>query len=324
MRESDLIERLTARGGRGPGIELGIGDDAAILALDGPAVVAHDLLVDDVHFRLATTGARDLGHKALAVNLSDLAAMGVRPVAAFVGLVLPPRGFGDDDFDLLYDGMEALAGRHGVGVAGGDLSVGTTLTLAVTVIGCPYPGVSPLRRSGAAAGELLCVTGPLGAAAAGLALLEEPALAAGIRRASALRDAQRRPEPRVAEGRLLAAHGATAMMDISDGLAIDADRLARASGLRAVIRVEDVPVAEGVAAVAAAADGDPRVMALAGGEDYELLVAVPEGRREALGARLGSPLLPVGRLEEGEPGIDLRDAAGAPFALASPGWQHDV
>jgi thiamine-monophosphate kinase len=250
--------------------------------------------------------------------------MGVRPVAAFVGLVIPPQGFGARDFDLLYEGMEELAGRHGVSVAGGDLSVGTTLTLAVTVIGCPHPGIEPLRRSGAGAGDLLCVTGPLGAAAAGLALLEVPVLAERVAEAPALRAAQRRPEPRVAEGRVLAGNGASAMMDVSDGLAIDAERLARASGLRAVLLADRVPIADGVAAVAAAAGRDHRLMALAGGEDYELLAALPPDRREALGALLETPLVPVGHLEEGPPGLEVRDATGAAIGLASVGWQHDV
>ena len=126
------------------------------------------------------------------------------------------------------------------------------------------------------------------------------------------------------EGRLLAGHGATAMMDISDGLAIDSERLARASGLRAVLELDAVPVAEGVAAVAAAPGRDPRVIALTGGEDYELLVAMPPDRREALRALLDTPLIPVGRLEAGAPGLEVRDAAGVPVALASTGWQHEV
>lgn len=325
MLESDLIERIAARAARRPGTELGVGDDAAVLALDdGRAVVAQDLLVEGVHFRLSTTGPRDLGHKAIAVNLSDLAAMGARPLAAFVGLVLPPAGFDDDDFDALYDGMEALAGAHGVTVAGGDISAGGALTLAVTVIGCPYPGIEPLRRSGAGDGDLLCVTGPLGAAAAGLAILERPALADGIAVADSLRDAQRRPVARLAEGRLLAGHGATAMMDVSDGLAIDAERLARASGLRAVVRLADLPVAEGVAEVAAAAGGDPRLMALTGGEDYELLVAIPPDRLEALRALLEEPLTPLGHLQAGAPGLEVRDDAGGPVELERRGWLHEV
>lgn len=324
MLESDLIERIAACAARRPGTELGVGDDAALLAIDGRAVVAQDLLVEGVHFRLSTTGPRDLGHKALAVNLSDIAAMGARPLAAFVGVVLPPAGFDDDDFGALYEGMESLAGLHGVTVAGGDLSAGSTLTLAVTVIGCPWPGVEPARRSGGSAGDLLCVTGALGAAAAGLALLEQPALADGVASAPALRDAQRRPLPRLAEGRLLAEHGATAMMDVSDGLAIDAERLASASGLRAVLRLADVPVAEGVAEVAAAGGRDPRLLALTGGEDYELLVAIPPDRREALQGLLDVPLTPVGCLEAGESGLEVRDAEGEPIELGRRGWLHEV
>lgn len=324
MRESDLIERITARAVLRPGVQLGVGDDAAILEVGGRAVVSQDLLVDGVHFRLSTTCARDLGHKALAVNLSDLAGMGVRPLAAFVGLVLPHEGFDDDDFDALYDGLEDLAAAHRVTVAGGDLSAGPALTLAVTVIGVPHPGIEPLRRSGAGAGDLLCVTGVLGAAAAGLALLEDPALAAGAPDAEALRDAQRRPNPRVAEGRLLAGHGATAMMDLSDGLGIDAERLARASCLRAVVDLERVPVAPGVGPVAAALGRDARILAITGGEDYELLVAVPPDRVEALRALLDLPLTPVGQLEEGPPGLEVRGATGEPVELVSPGWEHEM
>lgn len=324
MSEFDLIERITARAARRPGTDLGVGDDAAILNVGGDAVVAQDLLVDDVHFRLSTIGARDLGHKALAVNLSDIAAMGAQPIAAFVGLVLPPTGFDDDDFDLLYDGMEELAAQHGVTVAGGDLTGGPALTLAVTVIGRPYPGVVPLRRDSAGAGDLLCVTGRLGAAAAGLLLLEEPGIAEGIDAAEGLRAAQRRPEPRVAAGRLLAGHGATAMMDLSDGLALDGKRLALASGLRAVVRLDAIPIAPGVEAVAAATDRDARVLALTGGEDYELLVAVPADRLNALRALLDVSLTPVGALIPGAPGLEVRDADGRTVALASPGWEHDL
>ena len=324
MSEFDLIERITLRAARRPGTELGVGDDAAILSVAGDAVVAQDLLVNNVHFRLSTTGARDLGHKALAVNLSDIGAMGAEPIAAFVGLVLPPSGFDDDDFDGLYDGMEELAVRHGVTVAGGDLTGGPALILAVTVIGRPYPGVVPLRRDSAASGDLLCVTGRLGAAAAGLLLLEQPGMADGIDEAEALRAAQRRPEPRVEAGRLLAGHGATAMMDLSDGLAIDGGRLAVASGLRAAIEIDAIPVAPGVEAVAQRTGSDARVLALTGGEDYELLVAVPADRLNPLRALLDVSLTPVGALEDGIPGLEVRDADGRAIALEKRGWEHDL
>ncbi len=324
VSEFDLIERIALRAARRPGTELGVGDDAAILRVGADAVVAQDLLVDNVHFRLSTTGARDLGHKALAVNLSDIGAMGAEPIAAFVGLVLPPAGFTDDDFDALYDGMEELAARFGVTVAGGDLTGGPALTLAVTVVGRPHPGVVPLRRDGAGAGDLLCVTGGLGAAAAGFLLLEDPGLAEGIALAETLRAAQRRPEPRVDQGRRLAGHGATAMMDLSDGLALDGGRLAVASGLRAVIDLDAIPVAPGVDAVAEATGQDKRILALTGGEDYELLVAVPPDRLDALRALLDLPLTPVGALEAGTPGLEVRDGDGRAIALTKRGWEHDL
>jgi thiamine-monophosphate kinase len=285
------------------------------------AVVTHDMLVEAVHFRRSTTGLRDLGHKALAVNLSDVAAMGAQPVAALVGLGLP-ADLDTGDVDELYEGIERLAGRCGVTVAGGDVTAAPVLVLAVTAVGRPWPGVEPVGRGGGRAGDLLCVTGRLGAAAAGLAVLEEPALAAGLADAAALRAAHRSPEPRIAAGHALAAGGARAMLDLSDGLALDALRLARASGLRARIDLDAVPLAPGVEAVAAARGDDPRTFAATGGEDYELLVAVPPGRLRGLREELDVPLTPVGRLEEGDPGVVAVDGAGRVVTLARLGWEH--
>jgi thiamine-monophosphate kinase len=324
MSELALIERIAARTRRRAGTELGIGDDAAILSVGGTAVVTQDLLVEGVHFRRSATGFRDLGHRALAVNLSDLAAMGAEPVAAFVGLGLPPGGASRDELDALYDGMEALAERHGVTVAGGDITGAPVLVLAVTAIGRPFPGVAPLARSGGRPGDLLCVTGRLGAAAAGLMVIERPSLADGVAGAGALRAAHLRPEPRVAAGRALAAGGARALMDLSDGLALDALRMARASGVRARIDVDAVPVAEGVAGVAVAAGLRPWEPAVTGGEDYELLAAVPPERLAPLQAALDLPLTPVGRLEEGAPELLAAGADGMAVELPRLGWEHDV
>ena len=325
MSELALIERIAARARRRPGTELGIGDDAALLSVGGTAVVTQDLLVEDVHFRRATTSARDLGHKALAVNLSDLAAMAAEPIAAFVGLCLAP-GVGDDEVDELYEGMEALAARHGVTVAGGDVSAGPALVLAVTAVGRAAAGVAPTLRTGGRPGDLLCVTGALGAAAAGLLLLERPGLAPGLAPTTAdrLRAAHLRPEPRLEAGRTLGRAGVRAMMDISDGLALDALRLARAGGLRAAIELDALPLADGVAEVAAAAGLDPRALAATGGEDYELLVALAPGDLEAARAALSCALTPVGRLESGAPDVRALDAEGMPVELGAPGWEHDV
>ena len=238
------------------------------------------MLVEAVHFRRSTTGLRDLGHKALAVNLSDLAAMGAEPVAALVGLGLP-ADVGTGDVDELYEGIERVAERFGVTVAGGDISAAPVLVLAVTALGRPWPGVAPVGRAGGRAGDLLCVTGRLGAASAGLAILEDPGLADGIDAAGSLRTAHRAPQPMIGAGRALASGGARAMLDLSDGLALDALRMARASGLRARIDLDAVPLAPGVEAVAAARGDDPRILAATGGEDYELLAAVPPGLLES-------------------------------------------
>lgn len=323
MSELAIIERITARNPVRAGTILGIGDDAAVLDLGACAVVTHDMLVDGVHFRRATTGLRDLGWKALAVNLSDLAAMGAEPVAALVGLGLPTGSLADADIDDLYAGMDELAGPLGVTVAGGDVTSSPVLVLAVTAVGRALPGVEPVRRAGARPGDVLCVTGVLGAAAAGLRLLEDPGLLPGLPGRDALVAAQRRPQPRLAAGRQLAHAGATAMMDLSDGLALDAGRLAAVSGVKAEIDLAGLPVADGVADVAAAAGLDAVDLAATGGEDYELLAALPAAAVGACRAALGMPLTVVGRLAAGA-GVAMRGADGAPWECGPGGWLHAV
>jgi len=301
---------------------VGIGDDAAVLDGDPAVVATQDLLVEGVHFRRATTGLADLGHKALAVNLSDLAAMGAEPVAALVGLGLPPDGGpGAEEIDELYAGMEALAERTGVSVAGGDVSAAPVMVLSVCALGRMPAGVAPVLRSGARDGDLLCVTGALGAAAAGLLVLEDPGLRVPPDEAEALVAAHRRPEPRLAAGRALAAHGAHAMLDCSDGLALDALRMARASGLAAVIDLERVPLAAGLAAVAAASGREADLLAATGGEDYELIAAVAPADLDALRAALDVALTPVGRFSAGPPALRLL-RAGEEVAAPRLGWEH--
>jgi thiamine-monophosphate kinase len=323
MSELAIIERITARNPVRAGTILGIGDDAAVLDVGGRAVVTHDMLVDGVHFRRDTTGLRDLGWKALAVNLSDLAAMGAEPVAALVGLGLPEGALAGADIDALYAGMDDLAATAGVTVAGGDVTASPVLVLGVTAVGRALPGVAPVRRGGARAGDVLCVTGRLGAAAAGLRLLEDPGLVPDLPGRDHLVAAQRRPMPRLAAGRRLAEGGATAMMDLSDGLALDAGRMAAACGLRAAIDLAALPVAPGVAGVAAATGADPAALAAAGGEDYELLAALPPEAVDAVRSRLDVPLTAIGRLEDGA-GVVLRTADGAPWDPGAGGWVHAV
>jgi len=267
----------------------------------------------------------DLGHKALAVNLSDLAAMGAAPVAALVGLGGPPRALGVEEVEALYSGIEALAARAGVTVAGGDVTDAPALVLSVAAIGRMPEGARPVLRDGARPGDLLVVSGPLGAAAAGLLLLEDPLLATGVPEAEALRSAHLRPEPRLAAGRALAELGATAMIDCSDGLALDAARLAEASGLAVTIDLARIPVAPGVARVAAAAAREPDVLAATGGEDYELVAALPAevdwpfGRR-GHGQLAIQGLAVVGAFTEGTGVRIVRDGREVP--LAKLGWEH--
>lgn len=327
MSEQALIERITRRNPARPGTLLGIGDDAAVLDLGTRAVVSHDMLVEGVHFRRASVGLEAVGRKAVAVNLSDLAAMGAEPVAILVGLGMPPGELAPQDVDALYAGIDAVAREHGVTVAGGDLTRCPELVLAVTALGRMPAGAEPVRRSWAREGDVLCVTGRLGAAAAGLLLDDDPGLLPDLPQRADLVRAHLDPSPRVEAGRGLAAAGAGAMMDISDGLALDAGRLATASRVRAVLELPHVPVAPGVAAVAEAAGSDPALFAATGGDDYELLVAAPPRRLAACrraAAAAGVPLTAVGVVEAGPPGALLRDAAGRRVVPDRAGWQHEL
>ena len=322
LSELEIIERIARLTATRAGVAVGIGDDAAVLTGDPATVVTQDLLVDGVHFRRSTSDLADIGHKALAVNLSDVAAMGAAPVAAIVGLGLPDVDPVDGaGIDRLYGAMEALAGRHDVTIAGGDVTRAPALVLSVTAIGTMAAGVAPVLRSGARPGDLLCVTGTLGAAAAGLAVLDDPRLAAGITEADALRAASRRPTPRVAAGRRLATGGATAMLDCSDGLALDALRIARASGVSVELDLESVPVAGGVAGVAARRGIAGDVLAATGGDDYELIVTVPPDGLDRARRDLDVPLTVVGRVVAGPAELRAR-RDGLPVELGRLGWEH--
>ncbi|HVW45838.1 MAG TPA: thiamine-phosphate kinase [Solirubrobacterales bacterium] len=297
-----LRERLPTTGSR---LRLGSGDDAAITVPDGALATSVDALVEDVHFRRADASLRLIGRKALSTALSDLAAMGAEAGEAYVVLGVP-EGMEEAELLELGEGMAAVAGETGTAIAGGDLTRAPVLTLAVTVVGHAARAEDFVTRGGAREGDLLVVTGELGGAAAGLLLLDDPELAAtavGARAstdADALRRRQLDPTPLLAAGRALADAGATAMIDVSDGLAGDAGHVAAASGALLAIDAEDLPIAPGVAAVAAAAGRDPLELAVSGGEDYELFAALPPdavpAAREALAA-LGVPLRIVGKVE---------------------------
>lgn len=319
--ENTLLELIAAMTTVRAGVTLGIGDDAAVLATDPPTVVTQDLLVDGVHFRRATASLQDIGYKAIAVNLSDLAAMGATPTAVFVGLALPDRDpLGSDDVAALYAGMEEMAVQFAVTIAGGDIVQAPALMLAITAIGSLPPGQRPVTRAGARPGDLLCVTGALGAATAGLAILDRQ-VPATTAHAAELVATTRRPTPRVADGASLAARGATAMMDCSDGLALDVQRLAVASGVQIELALDQVPIAPGVAGVAAALGATADEYAATGGDDYELIVTLPEVGVDAARSALTVPLTVVGRVVTGPVGL-LVHRAGQPVALPRLGWEH--
>ena len=284
LGEAAVLQRIFPRLPAARAELLGPGDDAAVLATpDGRVVITTDMMIHGPDFRLAWSSPQDLGWKAAASNLADVAAMGAVPTALVVALAAPsdtPIAFLEEFADGLRAGCETMA--PGCGVVGGDLSVSSTLTIAVTAFG-DLEGRHPVLRSGARVGDLVAVSGPLGAAAEGLHLLFEHGtvvLPDGSRQPDASAAArvtieypvavaaQLRPRPPIADGKAAAIAGATAMLDLSDGLAIDARRLAVASG----VGVDLDPTSASLLR----ATGSPRD-ALDGGEDHSLLATFPPG-----------------------------------------------
>jgi thiamine-monophosphate kinase len=291
------------------GIVVGVGDDAAVVRPgSGDVVLTTDALVEGSHFERSLTSARDLGYKSVQVNVSDVAAMAGSPRYALCALTLSDEVDPSWTMELL-GGMREACAEHGARLVGGNLARGSEVTVAVTVMGEVAPGRA-VRRSGARVGDRVVVTGSLGAAAAGLRASRRGAPWSSDERDAILRYA--RPTARVGEAAVLAQRGARAMIDVSDGLALDLSRLCEASGAGARIDLDAVPVHP-----AATLDD-----ALGGGEDYALLATLPttEAARDAgleLSDTFGTSLSDIGEIVE-ERG--LRDRRGG--SIEPAGWDH--
>lgn len=322
MPELELIAAIEAALRRpGERVLQGPGDDAAVVHAGGVAVTSVDALAEGVHFTLTTHSYGDVGHKALAAALSDIAAMGADPGEAYVALVLP-RGTGEAEALELVAAMDELAGATGCSIAGGDVTGGPGLVVSVTVTGWADSQDQLVYRRGAQAGDLVGVTGALGGSECGRLLLDGLAADLEPARLDALLARHRRPVPLPAPGRALAAAGATAMIDVSDGVATDAAHLAARSGVGVTVRLADLPLAPGVDAVAAAAGRDPAELAAVGGEDFELLFTARPRAREAIeteASKAGTNVTWIGDVSSGS-GLRLLDADKRPVELS--GYEH--
>jgi thiamine-monophosphate kinase len=320
LGEFAFIKTIKEMVQEGAGVVKGIGDDAAILT-PSPGMVAlitTDLLVEGVHFQRAFTDPHHLGRKAVAVNLSDIAACGGTPTAFLVALAIPA------ETELafvrsLYQGMIAQAREFQVSLVGGDTSRGDALMISITVMGEATEG-EVVYRAGARKGDLIFVTGTVGDAALGLEQLKQGKKDGGL--------VQRHlaSVPRVREGREIACRSlATAMIDISDGLAADLGHIVEASEVGAKVRLSSLPLSEEYRKEVAGYNADPYALALTGGEDYELLFTAPPAKEEAvkeLARELGLPITAIGEIVDAVAGVRVLADDGKEYPIKAMGHDH--
>lgn len=328
LSERELVRAIRrVLSGDAPGVVVAVGDDAAVVEPGRHhGVLTADMLVEGVHFELGATSPHDLGFKAVSVNVSDVAAMGGSPRYGLVCLGLS-ESIETAWVIELYGGMRAAADEYAMAIVGGDTSRADRAVISVTVYGEVAEGRA-VTRAGARPGDTLVVTGALGGSAGGLRVARDAAAgrtdALSTEWGRSLLAIHERPRARVGEGQALAAAGARAMIDVSDGLAIDLGRLCEESGVGARVRLPDVPVAPGLVDLATGTGVDPLDLALHGGEDYELLAALPpeavDGARRALVERFGTRLTEIGEVVGGAGLVAVRGEAEEPLEAA--GWDH--
>jgi thiamine-monophosphate kinase len=296
--------------GDSKGVLLGIGDDAAVIDFGNrPTVVTVDTQVEGVHFRRELISWRELGHRAMVAAVSDIWAMAAIPSASLIAMTLPP-GFSDEDFHELIEGLADAAQSTGARVIGGNLSRGQSLSVTTTVFGLPI--ADPVTRDGARPGDSIYVTGTLGSAALGLALLEAGLLE--LENAECFIERWRRPPSNGHVARTIA-ELASAAVDISDGCLQDLQHVCTASGVGATLHADALPTAPGYEATCKALGLDPIELALSGGEDYELMfTAKPCAQAEEIGTK-------IGEIVEGT-GVRVVDAAGNAIAVRRTGFRH--
>ncbi len=321
LGEFALISRL-AQLLPAPGEEVvrGIGDDAAAIDLgeEHLLILTTDMLVEGVHFDLSYTSPRDLGYKTLAVNLSDLASMGCGPGYGLVSLGLP-AGFSVEAAEEIYRGLAECADRWGGWLVGGDTVAspqGLVLNLALAAL---MPAPNLMTRAGARLGDMVLVSGTLGESALGLELLKRGGEQAYDDARTCIQR-HLRPEPRLKTGEAACAAGATAMIDCSDGLLRDLGHICECSEVGAVVEADWLPVSDAARRVAESLGLDPLQAALAGGEDYELILTMPPDVAEEATRELD--LTPVGVIVSAEEGMRVADAQGNSLPVESYGYEH--
>jgi thiamine-monophosphate kinase len=329
LSEDELVEAIArVLSGGQPGVAVGIGDDAAVLEPGGGQLVfTTDLLVEGIHFERGSSSARDLGAKAVTVNVSDVAAMGASPRYAIAAIAVPALVEAAWVIEVT-GGMREACAEYALALVGGDTNRAELIVLSVAVVGEVAPGRA-VTRSGARPGDRIVVTGSLGDAAGGLAISKAPpddaASALSEPWGRDLSEALARPVARVGEAQILARAGATAMIDLSDGLAIDLTRLCRASEVGARVTLGTIPVADALERGAGALGVDALQLALSGGEDYELVATMPEDAvEEARGDiddAFGTKVSEIGEVVEGSGMVAVRED-GSVSPLEPAGWDH--